>query len=53
VLAVAILAYDGVDLGAGELVLQARDLLIRASISTSSRSEQSNLLDLLEIFRDI
>ncbi|KAH8585311.1 hypothetical protein B0O99DRAFT_714823, partial [Bisporella sp. PMI_857] len=37
---------------ARELVLQARDLLIQASLATQLRDEQSKLLDLLEIFRE-
>ena len=35
-----------------ELVYQARDLLVKACSLTSSRSEQSKLLDLIEIFRE-
>lgn len=35
-----------------ELVLQARDLLIKAYSATSSRIEQTKLLDLIEVFRE-
>jgi hypothetical protein len=35
-----------------ELILQARDLILKASISTQSRDEQARLLDLLELFRE-
>ena len=35
-----------------ELVLQARDLLVRAYSTTISRVEQGKLLDLLQIFRE-
>ena len=37
---------------ARDLVLQARDLLVKAYTVTSSRTEQSKLLDLLEVFRE-
>ena len=35
-----------------ELVLQARDLIIRASAAASTHTEQTSLLDLLKVFRD-
>ena len=35
-----------------DLVLQARDLIVRASAAASTHTEQSSLLDLLEVFRD-
>ena len=35
-----------------KLVLEARDLLVRAYSATKSRDEQAKLLDLLEIFRE-
>ena len=37
---------------AREAILQARDLLVQAYSLTSSRTEQSQLLDLLEVFRE-
>ena len=37
---------------ARDLVLQAKDLLVKAYTYTSFREEQSKLLDLLEIFRE-
>ncbi|KAE8440280.1 hypothetical protein EG329_011054, partial [Mollisiaceae sp. DMI_Dod_QoI] len=43
------------DLGldqSSQLVLQARDLLVRAYTVTGSRDKQARLLDLLEVFRE-
>lgn len=35
-----------------DLVLQARDLIVKASAAATTHTEQSSLLDLLEVFRD-
>lgn len=39
-------------LSAKEAILEARDLIVMASTMTTSRDEQTKLLDLLEIFRE-
>jgi hypothetical protein len=44
--------YNSTQSESQELVFKARDLLVKAYSTTSSRVEQSKLLDLLQIFRE-